>query len=169
MSKYAKISVVEAAAVQNIISYTEHPFGRGNLTTTAGQYSAEVIIPSTQGTTDITIQNVTIDPDCDGTIKQLYFNLVGQLKAATSTTANMTIQWQARNNGGTWVNLHSLATKAAIGAVYVEDIYQGYVDATTNLNRMPIDIQLKSQINESTQGFGRVSSTSYVTIQYVAD
>ena len=108
---------VDIAAVLGIVEYTEHPFGKGNLTTDGVQYSSEVGVAT--ATSDLAVETVTIEPLAPGDVKEYEFGLTAAFKATTSTTADIIYQWQARNKDGTYVNLHTAATITNASTTYV--------------------------------------------------
>ncbi len=163
-----KQSAVDIAAVTGIVEYTEQPFGMGNLTSNGVQYSTEILAAT--GTTDYTVESVTIEPSAPGDAIYYEFGLAGTFKATSSTTADIIYQWQARNKAGTWVNLHSAVTKSNLGTAYITDeVYSGRFKATTNLNRVPFDVQLIFQCNEDSQGYAKTKNSSYVKAVFSAD
>ncbi len=167
-SRYAKISVADAAAVQNIISYTEHPFGRGNLTSNGVQYCTAIV--ATTGTTNYDVESVTINPGCSGDVLEYEFGLTAAFKSTTNTLATIGYQWQARNNGGTWVGLHGTQVIAAtVGNYTAEPTWSGRYTATANLNRVPFDVKLVFSCGVDSDGFAKTKNSSYVSVLYKAD
>lgn len=162
-------SSVDEAAVMGIVDYTEHPLGKGNLTSNGIQYSTPAYAQT--GTTNYTVESVTIDPDCDGDVMEFEFGLTAAFKATASTTATIGYQWQARNNGGTWVGLHATQViAAAIGTTYTsEPTWSGKFLGTTNLNRVPLDVQLVFACGENTEGYAKTKNSSYIKVLYKAD
>ena len=150
--------------------YMEHPFGKGKLSLTGVQYSDEVGVST--ATTDITVESVTVDDGGGGgSVKEFEFGLTAAFKATSSTTADIIYQWQARNSGGSWVNLHDAATILNTGTAYIataEPTFSGRFKATTNLNAMPIDCQLVFQCNEANEGYAKTKNSSYVNVIYAA-
>ena len=179
MSRFAQFSVkdmgdqalssVDVAAVLGIVEYAEHPFGKGALTRNGVQYSAEALAAT--ATTDQPVESVTIDPLAVGSAIEYEFGLTAAFKATSSTTCTIGYQWKARNKGGTWVNLHAAsAIAAAVGTTYAhEPTWSGRFKATTNLNRVPFDVQLDFRCSTSTEGYAKIKNSSYAKVIYTAD
>ncbi len=181
MSRYAQFSVkdvgdqalssVDIAAVLGIVEYTEHPFAKGALTTNGVQYCTEVLAAT--GTTNQTIESVTIDPDADGDVIEYEFGLTAAFKATSMTTADIIYQWQAKNaTSSTWVNLHAAATITDASTLYVatgEPTQSGRYAAEANLNRVPFDLRCIFQCNTSTEAYGKTKNSCYTKVIYKAD
>ena len=106
------------------------------------------------------------DSAVDGVL-WLEWGLTCSVKSAGTTDA-MTYKWQARNQGGTWTDLHAYVTVANGGAdVYVERTRQGFFKAST-INQVPFEVQLLLQCNELNEGRGKVKSSSHVRAIYQA-
>jgi len=86
----------------------------------------------------------------------------------SSGTADVTYKWQARNQGGTWVDLHSAVTKTDIGTSYVEETRSGRFQMVSNFNALPFEVRLVIQCNEASEGRARVKNSSYVRVKYAA-
>jgi len=161
-----------------VIEFTEHPFAKGNLTSNGVQYCTEV----TQGAstnTDYTVETVTVGTNHPpGKVVGLEFGLTGSFAAASTTTADLKYQWQARSKefNGSWLGLHSQVTKTNINTTNVEETYSG-VFATVDkdglipseVSRVPLEVRLRIQSNEASQAQGKTKSSSYVTVKYIPD
>ena len=141
-----------------------HRLVGGNLSSDGIQWSTEVV--TSGANEDKEVLNSTLDNDQVGDIAHLVFGLSIAIKAG-SATADVKFKWQARNRGGTWVDLHDYVTIENIGTVYVERAMSGYLLAgVSNLDSYPIDIRLLIQSNETAPGIAtaRVKNSSYVSV-----
>ncbi|MBA7648195.1 hypothetical protein ES703_55978 [subsurface metagenome] len=82
----------------------------------------------------------------------------------------MLFKWQARNKGGTWVDLHGEVTYAADASTYKEYTYSGRFQPVANFNAVPFDIQLliKSGAAGGENAVGKTKNSSYVKVIYSA-
>ncbi|MFH1650891.1 MAG: hypothetical protein ABID87_02135 [Chloroflexota bacterium] len=149
-----------------VIEHKEYPFGRGNLTADGVQWSAEV--DTTTADTDVAVAGVTIQPPALGALLEVEFGLTAAFRAVSSGTADVTYKWQARNLGGTWVDLHTAVTKTNIGTTYVEETRSGRFPLAANFNSLPFEVRLVVQCNEANEGRAKVKNSSYIRIIYAA-
>jgi len=149
-----------------VIEHTEYPFAKGNLTADGIQWSAEV--DTTTADTDVEVENVTIKPPALGEMIEVEFGLTAAFRAVSSSTADLTYKWQARNKGGTWVDLHSAVTKTNIGTTYVEETRSGRFKTVANFDSLPFEVRLIIQCNEANEGRAKVKNSSYVRVKYSA-
>jgi len=149
-----------------VIEHTEYPFAKGNLTADGIQWSAEV--DTTTADTDVEVENVTIKPPALGEMIEVEFGLTAAFRAVSSSTADLTYKWQARNKGGTWVDLHSAVTKTNIGTTYVEETRSGRFKTLANFDSLPFEVRLIIQCNEANEGRAKVKNSSYVRVKYSA-
>ena len=149
-----------------IVEHTEYPFARGNLTSDGIQWSAET--DTTTADTDVVVESVTIKPPALGEVLELEFGLTAAFRAVSSATADIVYKWQARNKGGTWVDLHSAVTKSDIGTTYVEETRSGRFPVQSNFNSVPFEVRLVIQCNETSEGRARTKNSSYVRVKYSA-
>ena len=149
-----------------VIEHTEYPFAKGDLTADGIQWSAEV--DTTTADTDVEVESVTIRPPALGEMIEVEFGLTATFRAVSSSTADLTYKWQARNKGGTWVDLHSTVTKTDIGTTYVEETRSGRVKMVANFNSLPFEVRLIIQCNEANEGRAKVKNSSYVRVKYSA-
>ena len=152
--------------VMAVIEHTEYPFAKGDLTADGIQWSAEV--DTTTPDTDVEVECVTIKPPALGEIIEVEFGLTAAFRAVSSATADLTYKWQARNKGGTWVNLHGAVAKTDIGTTYVEETRSGRFKLVANFDSLPFEVRLVIQCNEANQGRAKVKNSSYVKVQYAA-
>jgi len=141
-----------------------HRLVGGNLSSDGIQWSTEVT--TTGANEDKEVLNYTLDNDQVGDIAHLVFGLSIAIKAGSST-ADVKFKWQARNKGGTWVDLHDYVTIENIDTNYVERTMSGYLLAGVSyLDSYPIDIRLLIQSNEAAPGIAtaRVKNSSYVSV-----
>jgi hypothetical protein len=150
--------------MEPVIEHVEYPFGKGNLTADGIQWSAET--DTTTADTDVSIETVEIKPPARGALIEIEFGLTAAFKAVSSATADLIYKWQARNKGGSWVDLHTAASKANIGTTYVEETYSGRFMPTANFNSLPCEVRLALQCNEANEGRAKVKNSSYVRVKY---
>ena len=149
-----------------VIEHIEHPFGKGNLTSDGVQWSAEKTT-STDGYE--TVEEVTVSPPALGSVIEFEFGLTCAVKSS-STAESVLFKWQARNSGGSWVDLHSEVTYAANASTYREYTYSGRFQPATNFNSVPFNIrlQIKSGAAGGENAVGKTKNSSYVKITYSA-
>ncbi len=149
-----------------VIEHIEHPFAKGNLTSDGTQWSAE----KTTSTDDYeSVEEVTVNPPVLGAVIEFEFGLTCAVKSS-STAESVLFKWQARNKGGTWVDLHSEVTYAANASTYKEYTYSGRFKPETNFNNVPFDIRLviKSGAAGGENAVGKTKNSSYVKVIYSA-
>ena len=144
--------------VMAVITHTEYPFAKGALTSDGVQWSDEV--DTTTADTDVEVQSVTIAPLALGNLIEVEFGLTAAFRAVSSATADLSYKWQARNRGGTWVDLHSAVTKADIGTTYVEETRSGRFSLETNFSSLPFEVRLVIQCNEASEGRAKVATVA---------
>jgi len=149
-----------------VIEHTEYPFAKGNLTADGIQWSAEV--DTTTPDSDVEVESVTIKPPSLGEIIEIEFGLTAALRAVSSATADLTYKWQARNKGGSWVDLHTAVTKTNLGTTYVEESRSGRFKAIANFDSLPFEVRLIIQCNEANEGRAKIKNSSYVRVKYAA-
>jgi hypothetical protein len=149
-----------------VVEHMEYPFAKGDLTADGIQWSAEV--ETTTPDTDVEVESVAIRPPALGGVLEVEFGLTAAFRAVSSATADLTYKWQARNEGGTWVDLHNAVTKADIGTSYVEETRSGRFKMVSNFNALPFEIRLVIQCNEANEGRAKVKNSSYVRLKYAA-
>ena len=147
-----------------VIEHTEYPFAKGDLTADGIQWSAEV--DTTTADTDVEVEGVTIKPPALGGMIEVEFGLTATFRAVSSSTADLTYKWQARNKGGTWVDLHSAVTKTDIGTTYVEETHSGRFKTVANFDSLPFEVRLIIQCNEANEGRAKIKNSSYVRVKY---
>ena len=147
-----------------VVEHTEYPFGRGDLTSDGIQWSAEK--DTVAADTDVVVESVTIKPPALGAVIEVEFGLTAALRAVSSATADLTYKWQARNKGGTWVDLHSAVTKTDIGTTYVEETRSGRFPTQSNFDSLPFEVRLIIQCNEANEGRARTKNSSYIRVTY---
>jgi len=149
-----------------VIEHTEHPFAKGALTSDGIQWSAGT--DTTTADVDVEAESVTIKPPALGAMLEVEFGLTAAFRAVSSATADLIYKWQARNKGGTWVDLHAAVTKTDIGTSYVEETLSGRFHPVTNFNLIPFEVRLIVQCNEADQGRAKAKNSSYVKVIYSA-
>ena len=149
-----------------VIEHVEHPLAKGNLTSDGVQWSAE----KTTTTDDYeTVEEVTVNPPALGVIIEFEFGLTCAIKSS-GTLESVLFKWQARNKGGTWVDLHSEVTYSANASTYREYTYSGRFKPVANFNAVPFDIrlQIKSGVAGGENAAGKTKNSSYVRLIYSA-
>ena len=149
-----------------VIEHIEHPFAKGNLTSDGVQWSTE----KTTSTDDYeTVEEVTVNPPALGGIIELELSLTCAIKSS-GTLESVLFKWQARNSGGTWVNLHDEVTYPANASTYREYTYSGRFKTVANFNAIPFDIrlQIKSGAAGGENATGKTKNSSYVKLIYSA-
>ena len=149
-----------------VIEHTEHPFAKGDLTSDGVQWSAEK--DTTAADTDVEVESATIKPPALGAMIEVEFGLTAAFRAVSSATADLTYKWQARNKGGTWVDLHSAVTKTDIGTSYVEETRSGCFKPVANFDSIPFEVRLIIQCNEANEGRAKIKNSSYAKVIYSA-
>ena len=149
-----------------IVEHIEHPFAKGNLTSDGIQWSAEKTT-STDGYE--TVEEVTVSPPALGPVIEFEFGLTCAVKSSSSGESVL-FKWQARNSGGSWVDLHSEVTYAANAAAYREYTYSGRFQPVTNFKNIPFEIrlQIKSGAAGGENAAGKTKNSSYVKVIYSA-
>jgi len=149
-----------------VVEHIEHPFARGNLTSDGVQWSAE----KTTATDDYeTVEEVSVNPPTLGAIIEFEFGLTCAVKSS-GATESVKFKWQARNKGGTWVDLHDEVTYPADASAYKEYTYSGRFQPVTNFNAVPFDVRLaiKSGAAGGENAVGKTKNSSYVKVVYSA-
>jgi hypothetical protein len=149
-----------------VIEHIEHPFARGNLTSDGVQWSDE----HTTTTDDYEeVESVTISPPALGDVLEYEFGLTCAVKSS-GATESVLFKWQARNRGGTWVDLNSEVTYAADASAYKEYTYSGRFKPVANFNLVPFEIRLviKSGGAGGENAIGRTKNSGYVKVIYSA-
>jgi len=149
-----------------VVEHSEYPLAKGDLTSDGVQWSDEV--DTTTADTDVEVESVTVRPPALGALIEVEFGLTAAFRAVSSATADLTYKWQARNQGGAWVDLHSAVTKTNIGTTYVEETRSGRFQSAANFDSLPFEIRLVIQCNEANQGRAKVKNSSYVRVVYSA-
>ena len=149
-----------------MIEHIEHPFARGSLTADGVQWSAE----HTTTTNDYEeVESVMITPPALGEVLEYEFGLTCAVKSSGAAEAVL-LKWQARNRGGTWVDLHSGVTYPASASAYKEYTYSGRFKPVVNFDAIPFDIRLviKSGGAGGESATGKTKNSSYVKVIYSA-
>jgi len=149
-----------------VVEHLEHPFAKGNLTPDGVQWSAE----HTTSTDDYEeVESVTISPPALGDVLEYEFGITCAVKSS-GATESVLFKWQARNQGGTWVDLHDEVTYSADASAYKEYTYSGRFKPVANFNAVPFDVRLivKSGGAGGENAVGKTKSSSYVKVVYSA-
>ena len=149
-----------------VIEHIEHPFAKGNLTLDGVQWSAE----HTTTTDDYEeVESVTITPPALGDVLEYEFGLTCAVKSS-GAAESVLFKWQARNRGGTWVDLHDEVTYSADASAYKEYTYSGRFQPVANFNTVPFDVRLiiKSGGAGGENAVGKTKNSSYVKVIYSA-
>ena len=149
-----------------VMEHIEHPFAKGKLTSDGVQWSAE----KTTSTDDYeTVEEVTVNPPVLGAIVEFEFGLTCAVKSS-GTLESALFKWQARNKGGTWIDLNNEVTYAANASAYREYTYSGRFKPAANFNAVPFDVRLviKSGAAGGENAVGKTKNSSYVKVVYKA-
>ncbi len=152
--------------VMAVIEHMEHPLGRGNLTADGVQWSAE----HTTTTDDYEeVESVMVSPPALGEVLEYEFGLTCVVKSS-GAAESVLFKWQARNRGGTWVDLHGEVTYPANASAYKEYTYSGRFSPVENFNTIPFDVRLvvKSGGAGGENAVGKTKNSSYVKVIYSA-
>ncbi len=152
--------------MEPIIEHMEHPLAKGDLTSDGVQWSAE----KTTITDDYeAVEEITINPPQLGAVIEFEFGLTCAVKS-TGTLESVLFKWQARNKGGSWVDLHSEVTYSANASTYKEYTYSGRFKPVANFNTVPFDMRLviKSGAAGGENAVGKTKNSSYVRVIYSA-
>jgi hypothetical protein len=97
------------------------------------------------------------------------FGLTCAVKSSGSGESVL-FKWQARNRGGTWVDLHGEVTYPANASTYKEYTYSGRFKPVENFDKVPFDVRLvvKSGGAGGENATGKTKSSSYVRVVYSA-
>jgi hypothetical protein len=147
-----------------VIEHIEHPFARGLLTEDGIQYSQE----KTTTTDDYeTVEEVTVSPPALGKVLEFEFGLTCAVKSS-GATESVLFKWQARNKGGTWVDLTGEVTCPADASEYIEYTYSGRFQPAEDFNTVPFDIRLavKSGSAGGENASAKTKNSSYVRVIY---
>ena len=152
--------------VMAVVEHIEHPFAKGNLTSDGVQWSAE---KTTSGDDYEAVEEVIIGPPALGDVIEFELGLTCAVKSS-GATESVLFKWQARNKGGTWVDLHNEVTYAADASSYKEYTYSGRFKPQANFNAVPFDVRLviKSGGAGGENAIGKTKSSSYVKVIYAA-
>lgn len=98
-----------------------------------------------------------------GSLVWVEYDIEFQLKAGNET-ADLKWKLQARDLGGIWTDMCEEQTADNIGISYVDKKISGYLDIKTNITRIPFEIRLTFQSNESSPGIaiGRIKNTTFI-------
>lgn len=154
------------AEVIDAITHAENPFAKGNLTPDGVQWGAE---KTTSTDAYEMVEVVTIEPSISGTIIEVEFGLTHRIKSS-GIAESVLFKWQARNKGGTWVDLHPEVTRAANASIYLEYTYSGRFKTVANFDAVPFDVQLliKSGVAAGENAIAQVKNSSYISLIYAA-
>jgi hypothetical protein len=152
--------------VITVIEHVEYPFAKGDLTPDGIQWSVEQ--DTATADVDIEVESVVIKPPALGALLEIEFGLTAAFRSVASATADISYKWQARNKGGSWVDLHEFVIKEDIGTSYVEETRSGRVKPVDNFDSLPFEVRLVIQCNEADEGRAKVKNSSYVRVVYAA-
>lgn len=152
-----------------LLEHVEYPFAKGDLTADGVQYSD---LYTTSGDDYEEVESVTIEPIAEGMVAkgQIVEVELGLTCAIQSSGASEDVlfKWQARNKGGTWVDLHSAVTYSADASALKEYTYSGRFKPETNFNQVPFEVRLmiKSGGAGGETAKGKTKNSSYVRAKY---
>jgi hypothetical protein len=149
-----------------VVEHVEHPFAKGNLSSDGVQWSAE---KTTSGDAYEIVEEVTVSPPALGTVIELEFGLTCAVKSS-GTAESVLFKWQARNKGGSWIDLHAEVTYPANASIYKEYTYSGRFKPVVDFNAVPFDIRLviRSGSAGGENAIGKTKNSSYIRAVYSA-
>ncbi len=149
-----------------VTEHVEHPLAKGNLTADGVQWSAE---KTTSTDNYEAVEEVMVNPPALGAIIEFEFGLTCAVKSS-GAAESVLFKWQARNKGGTWVDLHAEVTYAADASTYREYTYSGRFPPVANFNALPFELRLiiKSGAAGGENAVGKTKNSSYVKVIYAA-
>ncbi len=152
--------------VLTVMEHVEHSFARGDLTSDGVQWSAE---KTTSTDNYEVVEEVTVKPPALGAVIEFEFGLTCAVKSS-GASESVLFKWQARNKGGTWVDLHSEVTYSANASSYKEYTTSGRFKPVANFNAVPFDVRLviKSGGAGGENAIGKTKNSSYVKVIYSA-
>jgi len=172
-----KLKELNATVIRGgLTEFIVRPFGKGDLTLTGAQYCAEKT--TTTANVDIDIEVVTVGKNMPpGKIIEIEFALTGSFAAASTATADLIYQWQAKSlKTGAWKGLHTAVTLADINTTNLEYTYSGryaLVDKDGrlpgDLMTVPLQVKLILQCNEANEGQAKTKNSSFVSVLYLPD
>ncbi len=147
-----------------VIEHVEHPFAKGKLTSNGVQWS-DLLTTSTDDYE--TVEEVTVSPPALGAVIEFEFGLTCAVQSSGATEA-VVFKWQARNKGGTWVDLCDEVTYAADASTLKEYTYSGRFKPVANFNAVPFDARLiiKSGSAGGETAKGKTKNSSYAKVIY---
>jgi hypothetical protein len=152
--------------VMAVIEHIEHPLAKGDLTTDGIQWSNE----HATSTDDFEeVESAVITPPALGDVLELEFGLTCAVKS-TGVNESVFFKWQARNQGGTWVDMHEEKTYPADASAYKEYTCSGRFKPVADFDRVPFEIRLviKSAGAGGENAVGKTKNSSYVRVVYSA-
>lgn len=139
----------------------------GDLTADGVQWSPEITSGGANVLTDVFTR--LIDPALQGRILLVEFGLTAWFRqiGATGNPTNLRWQWQVRNPGGTWVNLHPEVTEPSSEAdTTYERTRSGFATVVADFNNVPFELRLQFRTSVAGAGRARVKNSSYVRVVY---
>ena len=157
-------------SVERILGPYDKHLVEGNLVEGGAQY--DTAVDTTTLNVDVVVGSYTVNSPIFGPVEtskfnliEVWCNLIAEVRAVSTATADLKWKWQAANVGGSAVELQAdYVTETNIGTTYASQAMQGYMDIQVGLNELPMVILLLLQCNETNEGRGRIANTSYVTI-----
>jgi len=138
-----------------------HPFAKGDLSATGWQTSAEVTTDSADWKA---VEIASIDFGITADIIEVEFALSMRIKS-TGATKDVLYKWQARNTGGTWIDLMPEQTKAASAAAYETFTWSGRCAICAEFGKMPFQVQLLIKREDATENaVAQIFGSSYIAV-----
>ena len=146
---------------------TQHPFGKGSLTTNGEQYCTEV--GSIANTAYEAIETVTLrTPGFGHELVEISFSLTGATKSS-STAKDVLYKWQISGDNSTWQDLCAEQTRGENASAYLDATLSGVFAPTGNFlgNTYTFYIRfvLKAEHGDETVT-GKTKSSSWVKMLY---
>lgn len=149
-----------------VVEHIEHPFARGDLTEDGVQWCDE----HTTSTDEYEeVECTLITPPALGEVLQFEFGLTCAVRSS-GPNEPVLFKWQARNQGGTWVDLHEEVTYPADASAYREYTRSGRFKPVAGFDRVPFEARLiiKSAGAGGENAIGKTKNSSYVRVIYSA-
>ena len=149
---------------QAVIEHIEHPFARGLLTLNGVQWSDE---KTTSTDTYETVEEVTVNPPTLGVVIEFEFGLTCAVKSS-GDTESVLFKWQARNKGGTWIDLTGEIEYPDDASEFKEYTYSGRFKPVADFDSIPFDVRLivKSGSTGGENAVAKTKNSSYIRVIY---
>lgn len=152
-----------------VIDFTKY-LVTGDLVEGGAQYGPAV--DTTTQNVESTVQSFTIQSPMKQlpatlakfNIIEMEFNLVHEIRAVSTGTADVEWRWEVRDNkSSTWIDLQAaFVDEADVGTTYVSQVTAGFFPPQSGAQFLPLDVRLIFKCDEANEGRARVANTSWV-------